>query len=109
MSLHDMPDAPRGPVQESRLFADDSKAAEPYVPLPAGVTVNRIRPPLKAHRGEYNLARRIVPILRGVRTKISEYLEPCAFRASVYLAMPRASSTSPPPREGVEIYGADCI
>jgi site-specific DNA-adenine methylase len=30
-----------------------------------------------------------VPILLGVRTKISEYLEPCAFGASVFLAMPR--------------------
>ena len=44
---------------------------------------------MKAHGGKYYLARRIVPILLNVRERITEYLEPCAFGASVFLAMPR--------------------
>jgi site-specific DNA-adenine methylase len=49
----------------------------------------RLRPPVKAHGGKYSLAPRIVPILLSVRERITEYLEPCAFGASVFLAMPR--------------------
>ena len=52
--------------------------------------IRRLRPPVKAHGGKYYLARRIVPILLSVRERITEYLEPCAFGASVFLAMPRA-------------------
>jgi DNA adenine methylase len=44
---------------------------------------------VKAHGGKYYLARRIVPILLSVRRRVTEYLEPCAFGASVFLAMPR--------------------
>lgn len=51
--------------------------------------VHRLRPPVKAHGGKYYLARQIVPILLEVRERITEYLEPCAFGASVFLAMPR--------------------
>ena len=49
----------------------------------------RLRPPVKAHGGKYYLARQIVPILLKVRAKVTEYLEPCAFGASVFLALPR--------------------
>ena len=51
--------------------------------------IQRLRPPVKAHGGKYYLARSIVPILLSVRERITEYLEPCAFGASVFLAMPR--------------------
>ena len=51
--------------------------------------IRRLRPPVKAHGGKYYLAPRIVPILLDVRERITEYLEPCAFGASVFLAMPR--------------------
>jgi site-specific DNA-adenine methylase len=44
---------------------------------------------VKAHGGKYYLARQIVPILLSVRRRVTEYLEPCAFGASVFLAMPR--------------------
>jgi DNA adenine methylase len=49
----------------------------------------RLRPPVKAHGGKYYLARQIVPILLKVRAKITEYLEPCAFGASIFLALPQ--------------------
>jgi len=55
----------------------------------SAVTVARLRPPVKAHGGKYYLARKIVPILLSVRGEVTEYLEPCAFGASVFLAMPR--------------------
>ena len=51
--------------------------------------IHRIRPPVKAHGGKYYLARQIVPILLSAPGNPAEYLEPCAFGASVYLAMPR--------------------
>ena len=51
--------------------------------------IHRIRPPVKAHGGKYYLARQIVPILLSAPGNPTEYLEPCAFGASVYLAMPR--------------------
>jgi DNA adenine methylase len=51
--------------------------------------IHRLRPPVKAHGGKYYLAPRIVPILLSVRERVTEYLEPCAFGASVFLAMPR--------------------
>ena len=51
--------------------------------------VKRIRPPVKAHGGKFYLARQIVPILLSAPGKPKEYLEPCAFGASVFLAMPR--------------------
>jgi len=51
--------------------------------------IRRIRPPVKAHGGKYYLARQIVPVLLSAPGKPTEYLEPCAFGASVFLAMPR--------------------
>lgn len=51
--------------------------------------VSRLRPPVKAHGGKYYLARQIVPILLSAPGNPTEYLEPCAFGASVFLAMPR--------------------
>ena len=36
--------------------------------------IQRLRPPVKAHGGKYYLARQIVPILLGVRERITEYL-----------------------------------
>ncbi len=51
--------------------------------------VRRIRPPVKAHGGKYYLARQIVPVLLSAPGNPTEYLEPCAFGASVFLAMPR--------------------
>jgi hypothetical protein len=83
MAPHNLPDVHRGPVQQP-LFAEESGPSASEVPVPTGVTVNRIRPPVKAHGGKYYLARRIVPIPLGVRTKVSEYLEPCTFGASGY-------------------------
>ena len=80
---------PRGPLQKSFLFGDGSDTATPVVLGPADAIVHRIRPPVKAHGGKYYLARQIVPILLGVREKITEYLEPCVFGGSVFLAMPR--------------------
>lgn len=44
---------------------------------------------MKAHGGKYYLARQIVPILLSAPGSPTEYLEPCAFGASVFLAMPR--------------------
>lgn len=75
-------------VQRS-LFEEDpvAPAADPSV-FP-GCRVERIRPPVKAHGGKFYLAPRIIPILMNVRARVTEYLEPCAFGASVFLAMPR--------------------
>jgi site-specific DNA-adenine methylase len=53
------------------------------------VSVNRIRPPVKAHGGKYYLARQIVPILLTAPDRPADFLEPCAFGASVFLAMPK--------------------
>ena len=51
--------------------------------------VTRIRPPVKAHGGKYYLARQIVPVLMSAPGNPTEYLEPCAFGASVFLSLPR--------------------
>lgn len=51
--------------------------------------IQRIRPPVKAHGGKYYLAKQIVPILLSAPGNPTEYLEPCAFGASVFLALPR--------------------
>ena len=51
--------------------------------------VKRVRPPVKAHGGKFYLARQIVPTLLSAPGKPKEYLEPCAFGASVFLALPR--------------------
>lgn len=69
----------------------DASAATPIEDICGSVRrrVHRIRPPVKAHGGKYYLARQIVPILLSAPGKPSEYLEPCAFGASVYLALPR--------------------
>jgi len=77
------------PVQEALEFADDSPPAIANVSEQTRRAIQRLRPPVKAHGGKYYLAREIVPILLGVRERITEYLEPCAFGASVFLAMPR--------------------
>jgi site-specific DNA-adenine methylase len=73
---------------QGSLFGDDTAPAADESAF-ASTAVDRIRPPVKAHGGKYYLARRIVPILLSVRERITEYLEPCAFGASVFLAMPR--------------------
>jgi DNA adenine methylase len=77
------------PIQESLAFSDDSPPAIANVCQQTRRAIERLRPPVKAHGGKYYLAREIVPILLGVRERITEYLEPCAFGASVFLAMPR--------------------
>ncbi len=51
--------------------------------------LRRIRPPVKAHGEKFYLARQIVPVLLSSATRPTEYLEPCAFGASVFLAMPK--------------------
>jgi len=79
----------RRTVQRLLAFgeSEDELASEPRGV--SDVTVARLRPPVKSHGGKYYLARRIVPILLSVRGQVTEYLEPCAFGASVFLAMPR--------------------
>ena len=71
------------------LFAEESVAPAADASVFAACRVDRIRPPVKAHGGKFYLAPRIIPILHSVRAKATEYLEPCAFGASVFLAMPR--------------------
>ena len=88
MSAPDL-DRPPDPTQKCLEFPDESPPAADEAAFAASVTIHRIRPPVKAHGGKYYLARRIVPILLSVREKVTEYLEPCAFGASVFLAMPR--------------------
>lgn len=75
-------------VQRS-LFSEEPVAPSADPSVFAGCRVDRIRPPVKAHGGKFYLAPKIVPILLNVRTTVTEYLEPCAFGASVFLAMPR--------------------
>lgn len=79
----------RPAVQKLLAFSGDQEPMISDAHVPLGATVHRLRPPVKAHGGKYYLARKIVPILLGVRERINEYLEPCAFGASVFLAMPR--------------------
>jgi len=79
----------RGPVQKAFLFGDEPARGSADAGSFAGTAVCRIRPPVKAHGGKFYLARQIVPILASVRARVTEYLEPCAFGASVFLAMPR--------------------
>ena len=55
----------------------------------AACRIPRIRPPVKAHGGKFYLARRIVPVLLSAPGDPTEYLEPCAFGASVFLNLPR--------------------
>ncbi len=83
------PSSTRRPIQESLAFTDDSPPAIANISEQTRRSIQRLRPPVKAHGGKYYLAREIVPILLGVRERITEYLEPCAFGASVFLAMPR--------------------
>ena len=85
----DMTEQFRPAVQKLLTFSGDAETTISSVPVSSRATVHRLRPPVKAHGGKYYLARKIVPILLSVREKISEYLEPCAFGASVFLAMPR--------------------
>ena len=78
-------------VQQAFAFAEDPVPATGVIKdRTLRTIVTRLRPPVKAHGGKYYLARKIVPILLDVRTKVTEYLEPCAFGASVFLAMPRS-------------------
>ena len=79
----------RPAVQKLLAFSGDQLPTLSDTHVPLHTAVHRLRPPVKAHGGKYYLARRIVPILLGVRERVSEYLEPCAFGASVFLAMPR--------------------
>ena len=51
--------------------------------------IRRIRPPVKAHGGKYYLAPKIVPVLLSAPGDPDEYLEPCVFGGSVFLALPR--------------------
>lgn len=82
-----MPERQDRPLQRS-LFGDDPERPAADASAFYGTTVHRIRPPVKAHGGKYYLSRQIVPILLDVRAKVTEYLEPCAFGASIFLAMP---------------------
>src|SRR5258708_16308286 len=77
------------PVQKPLLFGDEAGAASADLSSFAGKMIQRIRPPVKAHGGKFYLARQIVPIRSSVRARVTEYFEPCAFGASVFLAMPR--------------------
>ncbi len=79
----------RPAVQKLLTFSGDPETTIPNIPVSSQIAIHRLRPPVMAHGGKYYLARKIVPILLGVREKISEYLEPCALGASVFLAMPR--------------------
>lgn len=79
----------RPAIQRLLGFSDEPTTAASTDCVLAHPVIHRLRPPVKAHGGKYYLARKIVPILLGVRERISEYLEPCAFGASVFLAMPR--------------------
>lgn len=79
------------PSIQRSLFGDEPAAPAADASAFSGFDVHRLRPPVKAHGGKYYLAPKIVPILQSVRGKITEYLEPCAFGASVFLAMPRMS------------------
>lgn len=80
----------RPAMQRLLGFTDEPTTATPKDCVQAHTVIHRLRPPVKAHGGKYYLARQIVPILLGVRERINEYLEPCAFGASVFLAMPRS-------------------
>lgn len=77
------------PTQQSFNFLDDEQRPVPSIQIDTRRKIRRIRPPVKAHGGKYYLARQIVPILLSAPGHPTEYLEPCAFGASVYLAMPR--------------------
>jgi site-specific DNA-adenine methylase len=88
MRASDVPGRGGRSVQRS-LFGEEPVAPAAAASAFAGCRVDRIRPPVKAHGGKYYLAPKIVPILVNVRAKVTEYLEPCAFGASVFLAMPR--------------------
>jgi DNA adenine methylase len=76
----------RKTLQQLFGFDDD---APPSIPISAGCGVQRIRPPVKAHGGKYYLAPKIAPILLSAPRRVTEYLEPCAYGASVFLALPR--------------------
>ncbi|HUY87318.1 MAG TPA: DNA adenine methylase [Pirellulales bacterium] len=88
MGASDVPGREERSVQRS-LFGEEPVAPAADASAFHGCHVHRIRPPVKAHGGKYYLAPKIVPILLDVRAKVTEYLEPCAFGASVFLAMPR--------------------
>jgi hypothetical protein len=76
-------------TQRSFDFLDDQQPAVSAIRIDTQRKIQRIRPPVKAHGGKYYLARQIVPILLSAPGNPTEYLEPCAFGASVFLAMPR--------------------
>ena len=88
MGLPNVPGGQERSIQRS-FFGDEPVAPAADASAFRGCHVHRIRPPVKAHGGKYYLAPKIVPILFSVRAKVAEYLEPCAFGASVFLAMPR--------------------
>ena len=79
----------RAHTQKLFEFSDDSQAVINNIRVETRSTIRRIRPPVKAHGGKYYLAREIVPVLLTAPKGTTEYLEPCAFGASVFLAMPR--------------------
>ncbi|HUY90456.1 MAG TPA: DNA adenine methylase [Pirellulales bacterium] len=88
MGASDVPGRGERSVQRS-LFGEEPERPAADTSTFRSCHVHRIRPPVKAHGGKYYLAPKIVPILLDVRAKVTEYLEPCAFGASVFLAMPR--------------------
>lgn len=71
-----------------QAFAFDGESALSAGDL-VGHGVGRIRPPVKAHGGKYYLAPKIVPVLLSAPGRVTEYLEPCAYGASVFLTLPR--------------------
>ncbi len=79
----------RADTQKLFEFSDDSQTVINDIRVDTRNKIRRIRPPVKAHGGKYYLAREIVPVLLSAPNSTTEYLEPCAFGASVFLAMPR--------------------
>jgi len=82
----------QGTTQKLLVFPDEQRVNACDITNTCQSTrenIRRLRPPVKAHGGKYYLARQIVPILLSAPAKVTEYLEPCAFGASVFLAMPK--------------------
>ncbi len=91
MALDDQDDGKDKLVQQLFEFSDlqETQPAFADICIDTRRKIRRIRPPVKAHGGKYYLARQIVPILLSAPGNPTEYLEPCVFGGSVFLAMPK--------------------
>ena len=91
MDKHELSSNGEKKHEQQRFAFPDEHPASPIDDIHIDVRrkIERIRPPVKAHGGKYYLARQIVPILLSAPGDPNEYLEPCAYGASVFLAMPR--------------------